>query len=229
MKSELAYERYAHGEPPDSPSEEDGRRIAELRHADEDFLARHPREPFLRDLARRRRRRSAGRIWTASLAAAACLAFVMLLPRDSEGIRMKGGAPNLVLYHKTEGGTELLGEAPALRTGEEIQLSYFARGRSFAAILSIDGRGSITRHLPLHGPDALAIDLRDYALLPYSFRLDDAPAFEDFYLVVSPRPFRMDEIEPFLRAGFDNGTPFILLPAPFEYDTLRIRKEEAKK
>jgi hypothetical protein len=49
-----------------------------------------------------------------------------------------------------------------------VQLAYYARGSAYAVILSVDGRGGITRHLPLHGTDAVHIDTKRHELLPYS-------------------------------------------------------------
>ena len=232
MKSELAYERYAHGEPPVSPAGEDILRMEELRREDAAFLELHPPASFFRDVERKRRRRTRSR-WIAAgsaLAASIVLAVVGLTIFSSEdGTRMKGSDLNMFVYHKTDGGTEILERETTLAAGDEIQIAYYARGRAFAAILSVDGRGTVTRHMPLHGSEALEIDTKDFSLLPYSYRLDDAPSFEDLYLIVSPRTFKVDELKPFLAAGFDNGTTKVLLPAPFRYATVRVKKTEAEK
>jgi hypothetical protein len=232
MKSELAYERYAHGEVPASPTSEELLKMDELVRADGDFLKAHPAEAFFKDLDRKRRRKAFARWRVLGPALAACAAIAIAglanLPRF-DAPRTKGSDLNIFAYHRTEGGTEILGRDTKLSAGDEIQIAYYARGKVFAAILSLDGRGKVTRHMPLHGPESLAIDTRDFALLPYSYKLDDAPRFEDLYFIVSPRPFKIDELLPFLTAGFDNGEPSILLPSPFRYATLRVKKSEAEK
>ena len=55
-------------------------------------------------------------------------------------------------------------------------------------ILSIDGRGHVTRHFPADdgGPTALSRNKRIF--LPNALELDDAPGFERFFLITSPEP-----------------------------------------
>jgi hypothetical protein len=229
MSSVLKYERMAHGDVPASPDTEASMKIAELSRADEDFLAAHPPAEFLRDLGAKRRRRAIARWAALGPALAACLALgvagLYVLPGlDQE--RIKGSDLNMFVYHKVAEGNEILSPDSALSKGDEIQISFFARGKSFGAILSVDGRGQVTRHMPLHGAEALIVDSKEFSLLPYSYKLDDAPSFEDLYFVVSPKPFEVDELLPFLSAAFDNGTQAVSFPKPFRYVTIRVKKTE---
>lgn len=63
-----------------------------------------------------------------------------------------------------------------------------APSAAFGVVVSIDGRGHVTRHLPEEGAAAAALDGREQAL-PHAYELDDAPAFERFVLVTGPRAF----------------------------------------
>jgi hypothetical protein len=200
--------------------------------ADDDaFLANHPPAAFFAAVRLRRARRSLARGAAFGTALAACLVFAVVSPavfdRGGDALRMKGGEANIFAYRKSADGIGLVGPKDVLSAGEDIQLSYFASGPKYAAILSIDGRGAVTRHLPLHGDAALRIETKQFELLPYSYRLDDAPRFEDLYLIVSPEPFAVSAVEPCLRAAFAAGTSALRLPAPLRYATARIVKMEA--
>ena len=69
-----------------------------------------------------------------------------------------------------------------------LQLSYVSGGRRHGAVLSVDGRGSVTLHSPesLTGPLVLK---GGTVPLPSAYALDDAPAFERFFFVTSDAPF----------------------------------------
>jgi hypothetical protein len=225
MKADLVYELYAHGQAPAGLSAEDRSRITEIARADAEFLVAHPAASVLADLSRKRRR-----VVAARAGIAACLALALLGIRLSTGedtTRVKGGELGMFVYRKTAAGAELLDAKTALAEGDEIQIAYNALSGSYAAILSVDGRGAVTRHMPLHGNEALEVGSGGYSLLPYSYRLDDAPFFEDLYLIVSPRPFEVGEAEALIAEG--KGRQEIRVPSPYRATKLRIRKLEAKK
>lgn len=109
------------------------------------------------------------------------------------GVRIKGEA-DLLVHRLGEAGPELLADGAPVAAGDTVQLqvqpgSYVG---GHALVVSVDGRGSLTRHYtgPLPEGGALA--------LPRAFRLDDAPEFERFVLVLSPEgpvdPGVIDEI-----------------------------------
>jgi hypothetical protein len=131
----------------------------------------------------------------AAVAACAALGVTLpQLPRAQPEIGLKGEPQRLVVYHKTATGIERLADGAELDDGEEIQLSYASAQRPYAAIVSVDGRGGITRHLPLTGDVPSFSEIGKSILLPYSYRLDDAPLYEDFYLIVAAKPFSVDAI-----------------------------------
>lgn len=255
MKSALAYELLALGETIPPPRDAEGRdpappvredidaedRLAleALAVSDAAFLERHPLPDFLDALARKRRARTRARLAYAAPLLAAGLALAFFLPSLASNLlggsagaeRMKGAELGLFAYHKTGSGTEILDPSLPLGAGEEIQIAYYARGRAYAAILSVDGRGTVTRHLPINGAQALVIDTKAPVVLPYAYRLDDAPAFEDLYLFVSPRLFAVSDLEGFLaaaRGGSGRAAPSLLPPA-LRYALLHITKWEARK
>ena len=52
---------------------------------------------------------------------------------------------------------------------------------SYGAIISVDGRGAFTQHLPLKGEFAVPLVARD--TLDFAYELDDAPHWERFYKI----------------------------------------------
>ena len=66
----------------------------------------------------------------------------------SEVTRMKGARPHLSVYRKTTTGAEQLAAGQPARQRDVLQISYTAADARFGVILSLDGRGTVTWHLP---------------------------------------------------------------------------------
>ncbi|MCC6620286.1 MAG: hypothetical protein IT385_03475 [Deltaproteobacteria bacterium] len=144
------------------------------------------------DVPRRASPRPASRSPWRLLAPAIVAAFaaVLLVVRAPDpagtdapfGLRTKsvtGSRPALLVYRQvTSGPPELLADGATARPGDVLQIAYVAVGRRVGAILSLDGRGQTTTHLPA-GALAQGGEVR----LPAAFRLDDAPGFERFVLM----------------------------------------------
>lgn len=170
----------------------------------------------------RRRRRAARPLWlavpAAAAAAAAAVTLVVNLPHGGaapeprgEATIIKGLRPHLVVHRQAGDGDEPLAPGASARAGDLLQLGYVAAGSRFGAIVSIDGRGTVTRHWPPFGTAAGPLTGQREVLLPESFRLDDAPAFERFILVVGERPFPLqgvlDAAEAVARRGDARDAP----------------------
>ena len=111
-----------------------------------------PRAASERSSASRRRKWT----WLVPAVAAATLALAMGLslvpaPRPGDVVRLKGGGPGLVVFRKTASGAERLEPGAAVRPGDLVRLGYRAAGRGWGAILSTDGQGNVTLHLPRSG------------------------------------------------------------------------------
>jgi hypothetical protein len=141
-------------------------------------------------------------LWAAIPALAAVLTLLLVLPpaptsqhgAELAGVREKGVAPYLRVFRQVPGGLEELGDADALGPGERLQISYAALGRPHGAVLSIDGRGSVTLHLPLDGDSSAELHPEGSVDLPASYQLDDAPGFERFVLLTARRPFALEPV-----------------------------------
>ena len=107
-------------------------------------------------------------------------------------IRFKGD-PALYVYRSGRGEPEQLHDGDTAKAGDTLQLKYVAGGRGFGVVLSIDGRGSVTLHHPAQVGGSTALKEGTVAI-DRAYRLDDAPAFERFFFVASPRPLDVREV-----------------------------------
>ncbi len=109
--------------------------------------------------------------------------------RDSADERIKGLLPSLTVFRQTSHGSETLVDGAGARRGDVVRLAYQAAGQSFGVIVSIDGRGSVTLHLPPEGREAARLRPGARVLLDQAYELDDAPRWECFYFVTAEHPF----------------------------------------
>jgi hypothetical protein len=115
-----------------------------------------------------------------------------------EDTRLKGLRPHLLLHRLTATGVEALDATATARAGDRLQLQLVAAAGQHAVVLSIDGRGRVTLHLPEQGALAMAVPAGGELALPSSYELDDAPLFERFFLVTADGAFDVADVE---RAG----------------------------
>jgi hypothetical protein len=183
-------------------------RLAALAADDAATLLRHPPEVVLAEVRRRAEREARLRAernerrpvaWKLLPVLAVAAAVVVALPfvrrgPEPEGEILKGLAPQLVLHRRTASGAELLGPGASGRAGDLIQIGYVAAGAPYGAIVSIDGAGAVTFHLPSAGAEAALLTSGREVLLPESFRLDDAPAYERFFFVTGARRFPVADV-----------------------------------
>jgi len=215
----LTLERYRMGELP--PEEHEAVRAAldaspDLRErllaldaSDAEILASHPSRPFAAGVERRLREDGRARAARPLLLAPALGLGLLLvvavslsqrggLPAGAPtGDRMKGGgAPSLLLFRQGPGRrVERLDPGALARTHDVLQLAYQAGGRRYGVIVSVDGRGAVTRHLPRSGDAAGPLEANGPSLLQTAYRLDDAPRLERFYIVAADAPFPVALVE----------------------------------
>jgi hypothetical protein len=213
------------------------REDGELRSA---LLARQSPAEFARRVrARRPARRSA--MWIAApalTAAAALVAVLQSAPAEQSGTppsvvdeapgeRSKGLRPQIHVYRRTERDVEELHEGATVHPHDLLQLGYVGAGRRFGALISIDGAGAVTTHLPSSGSVATALAHHGEQLLPSAYELDAAPRFERFLFVTADEPFDLapllDVARKLPRDRAESG-PLPLAPR-FAQQSLRLRKE----
>ncbi len=249
--SDLQLEQYALGElSPEQEStvrdrlEQDPslrERLAALRDSDREILAAYPPERVVPAILERARLRSEGRSrsprWARgalmALPLAAALIFALSVGLFRSETRVKGLGPQISLFLQTASGAQELRPGDAASAGDRVQVSFNAAGAKYAAILSIDGRGTVTWHLPPgYGGGAAsspAVEAQGRTVLPRAYELDDAPRFERFFIVTSSSPFNLAAVDAAARAlaarpsGAD--TAALALPGGVSQSSFLLRKK----
>jgi hypothetical protein len=216
-------------------------RLARLDRSDGEILAQHPPSVISASIRARAASGAAGRPRPAGaprrlalavafglvLAAAGVLLVPGRVPGTKEDTtRVKGLAPRLFVYRKAPAGAEELAAGAAARENDVVQLAYQAAGRHFGAIVSIDGRGAVTRHLPAAGTQASPLKTGGPLRSPRPIG-DDAPGFERFYFVTADQPFAVDLVLTAVSnpAGAEGR---LALPAGLDQYSFALRKETAR-
>jgi hypothetical protein len=217
-----AFERRLHGD------EELRRRLRALEASDEEIRRRYPADVLGAQVRRRLEAgakdapRAAGAgffglRWRTVAVLAGVLVLAVLVgppllgPGDDPGDRVKGLDPTLLLFRKTPEGSEPLKDGAAARAGDLIRIGYRAAGERWGVIVSVDGRGVVTQHLPRDGAQAARLSTESQALLDFAYELDDAPRWERFYFVAGSAPF---DATPVIEAARAVSAPGAAGPPP---------------
>ena len=204
-------------------------RLDALARSDEEIRRAYAPARFVRDVVVRRPSRR-GWVLAGALATAvvAMLAVMPDLPTGSDRLKgVVGGRPALAVYRWTAQGSERLADGDVARAGDLLRIGYASAGRAYGVILSIDGRGAVTLHLPPSGDAAAALGQAEITLLDSAYELDEAPRIERFYFVTGARPFKVAPVVD--AARHSSGAPDVLpLPAGLEQVTFAVQKEVRK-
>lgn len=223
--------------------EETAARLAALDESNREILARLPPEVVAASVRRRaeegRRRPGRARLLMVlvPVVAAGAWAAVGSLPRHAavvgggsvEETRVKGVA-RLLAYRVSDGGARLtrLSGSARVRPHDTIQLAYTAGESKFGMVLSVDGGGVVTQHLPLAGAAPAALAGTGEVRLPRSYELDDAPGFERFFLITASGAFSpsdvMDAARTLARNPADARRKPLTLPADLTQESLLLEK-----
>ncbi len=196
-------------------------RLEDLERSNREVLERHPAAMMADRIERRlaaeraaTTRRTEPRSWwrprlawvPAAAAVAAVAVFVVLNPQvltewSTPGrttgpvltTRIKGSAAVLSLYRWTPDGSVRLESGDVAAEHDRILASYRSDGQTWGLILSVDGRGVLTRHHPQRGGPA-RLEAGGPHSLDFSYELDDAPLFEIFILADSPEAFDAEAV-----------------------------------
>jgi hypothetical protein len=225
--------------------------IAALVLADRETLASHPPASVAAEVRRRaappaRRRPVIVRATFAgaTFAMAGALAVILAarhLPSAptvsalpvAEPTTIKGTIPTagarLYVYRHANAGDERLADGERAAPGDLLQLAYATSAQGFGVLISIDGAGTVTQHWPEPGKtQAAPLRAGGEVRLPAAYELDNAPAFERFFLVRADESF---DVAPVLetaralatRAPIARRAP-LPLPARFSQVSLALEK-----
>ena len=157
----------------------------------------------------------------AGIALVVMVALPSLRPNSSNEDRAKGASATLMIYRDTEAGSEMLVDNAAVHPGDVVRVGYRVSERGYGAIVSVDGRGHITWHLPPDAAGAVLTEPGKPVLLSTAFELDDAPRIERFYLVTAASPFAPSVVIDAVRGAPDAPA----LPAGVSATSFSLRKE----
>jgi hypothetical protein len=237
---EVVLERYRLNELPDAAHAAIAReaaadpavraRLDALDRSDAEILERYAPGVLARRRAGRRYTRRAlvlkGALATAVLALVAAIPRLTVAPDET---RIKGvvGRPALAVYRHTPAGSERLADGDVARPGDLLRIGYASGGRAYGVILSIDGTGAVTLHLPPSGGVAATLAPGGINLLDSAYELDEAPRIERFYFVTGMQRF---DVAPVLAAARRAGGAPATLPLPqgLELVTFAVQKEVRK-
>lgn len=186
-------------------------RIASLKKSDEEILSQYPSEKMIPELIMKANKKNKNKIifYFPMVAAAVILvAFIPFYTPDiaslwqspatteiqeysENGTRIKGLSLSLEVWKKTGDSAEKLVDKGYAKAGDELQLRYSVPTKCYGIIFSLDGNGKVTALLADQN-SSVAIDAGKISLLPYAYKLDDAPHFEKFFLVISSESFDLD-------------------------------------
>ena len=207
-------------------------RLDALAASDAEIQEQYPPSVFVHDRPAPSRRLVIRVAAAGGLALAALLLFVALPrtpqpPPDTERVKGTiGGRPSLALYRRTDTGSERLADGAVARPGDLLRVGYASAGRPYGLILSIDGRGAVTLHLPPSGDRAVPLTPGKVVLLDAAYELDEAPRVERFYFVTAREPFAAEPVVSAARRAAQGTVPDALpLPPGLEQVTFAIQKE----
>lgn len=122
-----------------------------------------------------------------SIAAVFLVGFFLFTPHT----RIKGNphTPALVIYQKTPSGVIKLREEHTNLQNDVLQIAYVSAGKPYGMIFSIDGNGTVTRHLPTRKFEPVKLKTKGEHVLAQAYQLDDAPKIERFFFLCSDAPF----------------------------------------
>ncbi len=194
-------------------------RLDELRESNRKILEEYPpeirtpiiREAYERETKKKERKSAMGLPGFLKIAfpAGALALFIFsffftgtednILNRDitngnGEVTRIKGREDSLSIFRKTGAEVQPLKNGDIVKESDLLQIAYRVTTGRYAVILSMDGRGSVTLHLPEKPDSSPRVNPGKTVYLKNSYELDDAPGFERFFLLVSKNKINIDSI-----------------------------------
>jgi anti-sigma factor RsiW len=134
-----------------------------------------------------------GLCMAAVLAAVLFPAFWFFRRGGGEQERAKGST-ELAVYLKTPDGEARVRDNTVVREGSTVQLAYMSAESRYGVIFSLDGRAALTLHYPSTAEGSTRLVSGRRTALAEAYTLDDAPDYEIFFFVTSPRAVDVEEI-----------------------------------
>ena len=148
----------------------------------------------------------------------------------TETDRIKGLQPALVVYRRSDRGTETLADGDVARPGDLLRLGYTAAGTCATASSCRSTGAERSRFICLRtGRARLRSDAAAHVLLDQAYELDDAPSWERFYFVTGDTAFESRRsVEAARRAaarGLQSPPAALSIPGALTQSTFSLQKE----
>ncbi len=206
------------GEKESASDPETKSRLRDLETSNREILAQYPASTMKRAVADKlqkvdrpaipfSRGRAVPVIRITAFAAAACFTIALAvlattqLTRSSgssdSGLlseRPKGDTVRLYVYRKAGDHAEKLDNGDRVSVNDVLQVSYNVAGNKWGFIFSVDGNGVVTQHYPERGTFSALLETKGETALPFSYQLDDAPAFERFIMISAGESFNAQPV-----------------------------------
>ena len=222
-----------------SLSDKDKEQVENLKASSREFLSRYPSDRIVPQIRERFQNTQTPIkevmhrfffVMRFAVPAAACLCAVLLLKDvifpQGPSVRFKGVGPSFSIYKKLDDGAEKINNLSRAMEGDELQLSYKAGSNRYGAIISVDSRGAMTLHYPLTINGSKELNGEGEVLLPYSYRLDDAPDFEMFFFITSETDFPLEKVVNTIKDYEDPRNQDISFSRSLDIETLILLKGE---
>ncbi len=153
-------------------------------------------------------------------------------PEAADVTRSKGLAPRLLVFRNAAAtGVERLQSGSVARNHDLVQLAYHVAAPRHGCIVSVDGSGVVTRHMPAEGSESVPLETGPPVPLPEAYELDDAPGYERFFLVTADHAFSVEAVVEAVRRARSDGRGVdgrLDLPEGMEQFSFVLRKESAR-
>lgn len=103
-------------------------------------------------------------------------------------------SPTIEVWRKAGNAVEKLTPGTHVQAGDRLQLRYIVSESYYGALVSIDGLGVMTVHLSDNDGKAVRLTPGRPVALKTSYKLDDAPEYEAFYLITASDSFELDSV-----------------------------------
>jgi hypothetical protein len=167
------------------------------------------------------------------LAGLAVLAPPRTVPPEAADVtRSKGLESRLLVFRNAAAtGVERLQSGSVARDHDLVQLAYHVAAPRHGVIVSVDGSGVVTRHMPAGGSESVLLAAGTPVPLPDAYELDNAPGYERFFLVTADRAFPVEAVVEAVRRARSRGREVdgrLDLPESMEQFSFVLRKESAR-
>jgi len=147
--------------------------------------------------------------------------------------KRSGTLPALTIYSRDSGTVRELRNYTTVASNDSLQIKYYAAGRKYGLIFSVDGNGVVSLHFPedtTGGGGSARLEQGGVHMLPIIVVLDSAQLFERFYFLTSDDSINIPDIvekcvRHFREGGAHVATRIRSLPTSILQTSIQFKKD----